>query len=251
VSTPDIIPALLLMVLSLALTSGAAIVLIRARWYRKQQNALPLPDASNYSDCLQQLPSHAFSHRPNTWIAVRSRSLHCVQAALGLSNPRPCTWIQGLTCELKLFIAPPIHGWVLITGSGVPDPSEDVDSCYKFLVDLSRKLGQVHFFHANAAVGHHAWVRVDAGRVLRAYAWAGETLWNQGPVTQPEIDLGIQCLDYFERPGNPDFSSGDGVSLNAEKVPQLAALWSIDPAAIDERTLDQAFGIAGEPSRLY
>ncbi|HLP76554.1 MAG TPA: hypothetical protein VK327_06485 [Candidatus Paceibacterota bacterium] len=169
-----------------------------------------------------------------------------------MSNPHPCTWIQGLTSEQKLFIAPPIDGWILITGCGLPDPADDVDVCFRFLLDLSRKLGHVYFFSANPVVGSHAWARAEAGRIVRAYAWAGQTLWNQGVKSQTEIDLGLKCFRYFEEAATPVlFEQSDTVSSNVEKVPQLAAQWSIDPAAIDERTLDQACGIAGEPSRLY
>jgi hypothetical protein len=36
-----------------------------------------------------------------------------------------------------------------------------------------------------------------------------------------------------------------------EKVPILAARWSLDPAKIDDRRLETECGLAGEPSRLY
>jgi hypothetical protein len=153
--------------------------------------------------------------------------------------------------EQKLFIAPPIHGWILVTGCGLPEPSDDVDACFRFLLDLSRKLGQVQFYSANSILGHHAWVRAEAGRIVRAYAWAGKTLWNQGAKTPAEIALSLKCFEYFETPEATLFEQPDLISINTEKVSQLAAQWSIDPAAIDERTLDHACGIAGEPPRLY
>ncbi len=250
VNNADLIPTLLLTLLSLSLASGSAIIL----WvmHSRRKHLAPAPSETVlHRDPLDSLTPHAFSHRPNTWVAVRNRSLQTVQSALGLSNPHPCTWIQGLMSEQKLFIAPPIHGWILITGSGLPDPADDVDICFRFLLDLSRKLGQVHFYSSNSVVGHHAWARAEAGRIVRAYAWAGRTLWNQGVKTQAEIDLGLKCFHYFEASEATFFGQSDLVAGNVEKVPQLAALWSIDPAAVDERTLDHARGIAGEPRRLY
>jgi hypothetical protein len=87
---------------------------------------------------------------------------------------------------------------------------------------------------------------------VRAYAWAGKTLWNQGIRTRAELDLGVRCFQYFESPDRTSsFGQSDIVMLNTEKVPSLAARWSIDPADIDERAFEHAFGIAGEPSRLY
>lgn len=197
------------------------------------------------------LPSHVvLQHRPASWIAVRSRSTQAVQAALGLSNPKPCTWLEGLARDQKLFISPPIQGWVLVAGSRVPDAGDDVDTTFRFLLELSRKLGHVQYFSANRILGHHAWARAEAGRVVRAYAWAGKTLWNQGVKTRAELELGLKCFQYLETPDRA-FGQSDVLATNTEKVPLLAARWSLDPAAVDERALEQARGIAGEPPRLY
>ena len=102
------------------------------------------------------------------------------------------------TNEKKLFISPPVDGWILVIGSALPDPAADVDACFRFVMELSRKLGHVQFFSANRVLSHHAWVQVEAGRVRRAYAWAGTTLWKQGLKTTAEADLGLKCFDYFE-----------------------------------------------------
>jgi len=159
--------------------------------------------------------------------------------------------MKGLAMEQKLFIGPPVNGWVLIVGSGLPDPGDDVDACFRFLLDLSRKLGQVQFFSANRILGHHAWARVEAGRVVRAYAWAGRTVWNQGIKTRAELELGLKCFHYFESPDRSLFGQSDVTFTNAEKVPLLAARWSFDPAAVDERVFERACGVAGEPPRFF
>jgi len=85
---------------------------------------------------------------------------------------------EGLSAaqERKLFISPAINGWVLVIGSHLPDPSDDIDHCFRFLSELSRKVGQVQFFSVNRAVNHHAWVQLQHGQVQRAYAWAGKTI---------------------------------------------------------------------------
>jgi hypothetical protein len=41
------------------------------------------------------------------------------------------------------------------------------------------------------------------------------------------------------------------MALNTEKVPLLAARWSLDPASIDERFLEREHGLAGEPRRRF
>jgi hypothetical protein len=251
VNTWDLIPALLLMLLSLSLVSGAVILFVIVHLRGKQFEAVKAADQIQHLDPSAPPGTHQFSQRPHIWLAIRSKHLEHVQAALGLSNPRPCSWTQGLTSEQKLFIAPPVHGWILVTGWGLPDPADDVDVCFRFLLDLSRKLGQVHYFNANPVVRHHAWVRAENGRIARAYAWAGQTLWNQGVKTQSEIDLELKCFHYFESPEPSLFGQPDLIPSNVDKVPALAAQWSIDPAAIDEQILDHVCGIAGESRRIY
>jgi hypothetical protein len=182
------------------------------------------------------------------WIAVKKNQVKTVQLALDLHNPVPCSWDEGTSrlADRKLFISPPVRGWILVIGQGLPDPSEDVDRCFHFITRLSRALGHVQFFNTHRALNHHAWVRAEGGRIRRAYAWAGETLWNQGPLTQAEHDLGLKCFDYGERPAVIDVSPNEPQPSNAEKVMQLAARWSLDPSTVEERMLHMGLGVAGE-----
>jgi hypothetical protein len=116
-------------------------------------------------------------------------------------------------------------------------------------LDLSRKLGQVQFFSVNRAVNHHAWVQAEQGVVQRAYAWAGKTLWNQGPLTRAEIELVFKCYGYGEGEERVDFGRPDPTALNTERLPLLAARWSVDPTSVDARMLKENQGIAGQLSR--
>lgn len=248
-NTGPLIPVLLLGLFLLAVLASCTVVLLALRWRRKQL-AASQPLSRDFKDLHASFVPHQLIKRPTIWLVVRSRNVHAVQTALGLNNAQPCTWLEGLTGEEKLFIAPPVKGWVLIVGSGLPDPADDVDACFRFLTGLSHKLGQVQFFVANRVLGDHAWVGIEAGRVVRGYAWAGKTLWNQGAATRTETDLGLKCFQYFESPDHV-FGLSDLVLSNVEKVAQLAARWSIDPGSVDETLFEHAYGIAGEPPRLY
>jgi hypothetical protein len=186
-----------------------------------------------------------FPHRPTCWLAVRGSSSERVQEALGLSHSTPCSWSEGMTGEHEFFISPRVNGWVIVTGIAIPTPVDDIDECYRFLISLSRKLGHVQFFYAEKFAHHHAWARLDDGCVTRAYAWTGETVWNQGAKTIPEAELELKCFAY----GDP---CPMGVAAwNTKKVTQLAARWNFDPAAVDERLLNHAVGIAGELPKIH
>jgi len=191
------------------------------------------------------------SRRPSSWLAIRSRDMVAVQIALGLRNAKPCSWAEGLVSARRLFIAPPVNGWTLVFGSGLPDPGEDVDATFRFLRELSRKLGHVQFFQAEPLSQHHAWVMAEFGRIVRAYAWAGATVWNQGVKTSTETALGVKCFGYGETPAADEWTVADFIVANVEKVPQIARRWSLDPAEIDLRTLSGAQGIAGQHPRRY
>lgn len=196
---------------------------------------------------LTRLLSAGFNEAPARWFAVRSQDLDAVQSALELHNPTPCSWGEGMAKldQFSLFIAPPFQGWILVVGQAVPDPAEDVDECFRFVARLSRALGSVQFFSLNRALNHHAWVRAEDGRIERAYAWAGETVWNQGPVTDAERKLKLHCFEYGSD-AESSLLQLEILQSNTDKVPALAARWSFDPGSIDVTAFRRRFGIAGD-----
>jgi hypothetical protein len=235
-------PVLLLLLFSTALSIGMGIVILVIRRAQHQQVNAKLNDSAPHVAAGDR---RSFFNRPSCWLAIKSPSVRAVQSALGLLNPKPCSWVEGLAADEKLFITPPVRGWVLVLGSGLPDPSEDVDACFRFVIELSRKLGHIQFFCTNRVLQHHAWVRAQRGKIVRAYAWAGRTLWQQGKLTSAEKDLGLKCFDYASTEPVP-FGQTDAISSNLEKIPMLAARWSLDPA--QARFFEADRGIAGEPS---
>lgn len=224
----------LLMLIPFGIVSGIGFFFIYCAWRRACQeresgaegtfHSFPIAGSMGFHSSIFEQPSR--------WLVVKTSDPATVQAALHLHHPTPCSWEDGLleAREDKLFISPSISGWVLVVGSGLPGPFEDVDDCFRFLSDLSRKLGQVQFFSASRVVNQHAWVLMESGRVFRAYAWAGETLWNQGPLTAAEKDLGLRCFEYGSEQNF--YAVKDVVAANSEKVGQLAARWSLDPVAL-------------------
>jgi hypothetical protein len=244
VNVADLIPLILLALFSAGLIIGGTVVFFVRRLMRTRKHVEIEPPPFFFYP-----PQPTIFARPDCWLAIKSGNTLAVQSALGLDHPTPCSWTDGLAGDKQLFISPPFRGWTLVFGSGLPDPADDVDASFRLIVGLSRKLGQVQFFSASRIVNHHAWARADKGRVQRAYAWAGKTIWLQGERTAAESDLGLECRDYGDS-GNDDWlSESNDLALNVEKVPLLASRWSLDPAAVSAQ-LEQC-GIAGEISRRY
>jgi hypothetical protein len=246
----DIIAALLILVLGMALGIGLICLMLVLHYMRtgrlSARQALSLGEIGT-----PERRYHTIFNAPTRWLAIRSGNPYVVQAALGLHKPTPCSWEEGVSAaqERKLFISPPINGWILVLGSKLPDPSDDVDACFRFLSALSRKVGQVQFFSANRVVNHHAWVHMQGGRVVRGYAWAGKTIWNQGAKTTAETELGLRCFEYAQAPEATAYLQRDPLGQNTDRVSMLARRWSIDPAAVDVRRLRESPGITGELSR--
>ena len=237
-SQADFIPLLFLALLGLALGIGFMVLggmLAVDRRNRLRQWPAIAP-AQNFF--LFQPPA---VRRPESWLAIRAVSPEAVRLALGLDRTEPCSWAEGLSGGHEFFISPRVHGWVIVTGQGLPCPTDDVDATFLFLQALSRQLGHVQYFYASRLLRHHAWARLDDGCVTRAYAWAGETVWNQGTVTLPEIEADVKLSGY----GEPTSTLLDA-EANFEKVPQLAARWSLDPAQVKLNSFHPATGIAGK-----
>lgn len=225
--------AWLLMLIPFGIVLGTGVFFIFCAWRRacqlRKQNSDGLFSNSSAGNLSFQSPVF---EQLNRWLVVKTSDPSAVQAALKLHHPTPCSWEEGLHVarDDKLFISPSIAGWVFVIGSGLPGPFEDVDDCFRFLTDLSRKLGHVQFFSVSRVVNHHAWVLLERGRIFRAYAWAGETLWNQGPVTAAEKELDLRCFDYGSEQNT--FAVKDELAANSERVAQLASRWSLDPATL-------------------
>jgi hypothetical protein len=233
-NSAETIPLMLLALNGLALGMGIIFLSLIYALHRRAYYLKPAAERS--PNPFSFFPP--FLQRPTTWLAIRSASPKIVQGALGLTRSTLASWPEGMVDGREFFISPQMHGWVIVTGPGLPNPSDDVDACFLFLVGLSRRLGHVQFFHANGILQHHAWARMDEGCVTRAYAWAGETVWDQGAKTMPEIELGLKCFAYGENP-----AGADNAGTNAKKVSLLAARWILDPAAINRRLVKHFTGI--------
>jgi hypothetical protein len=239
---PDIVPVSLLLLFGFAVS--VTFILIALVHGLARRNAIERGGALGFSGEETLDGIITYRPRPLLWLAIKSRNLEAVRAAFGLEHGHPCSLPDGLEGNQRLFIAAPINGWILVTGSGLPDPSDDPDVCFKLLSNLSRALGQVQFFSACRITFHHAWVRAESGSISRAYAWAGSTIWQQGNKSSAEKNLRMACFDYAE-PGKVLSSEEKNLAmLNVDKVPLLASRWSLDPAAIDEQLYQHSYGIA-------
>ncbi len=248
----DLTVVLLMLVFGVAIGVGLACLFIVLRTVRPrfEESLIPARIPARAHRPIPD-PPHPMPPLPARWLAIPGSNLAAVQHALGIDHVTPCSWADGLTVagQQRLFLTPPLQGWILVFGAALPDPAKDVDRCFLRLTALSRELGRVQFFSVDRGLQQHAWAMLDRGRVVRAYAWAGRTLWNQGALTPAERESELTCLDYG---AEDDSSIGLNVARmihNTERVAVLAGRWGISPAAVAARLSQDGLGIAGEISR--
>jgi hypothetical protein len=180
------------------------------------------------------------------WLAFRGASPEAVARALELHDAGSSTWAEGLKAAYqgRVFITPPIDGWVLAASTRFPDPGDKKhpDSATPALVRLSRALGEVQYFATYDVLDLHAWARFVNGAPVRKLAFLGaDTLavWDEGPLTPEERKLGL--LYTAKTMDKPPFPSEANVFA-------IAGAWSLDPTTLQTRNLPPSLGVIGSPA---
>src|SRR5262249_49007243 len=127
------------------------------------------------------------------WFAVCSSDTEAVVRAFGLREPTPSTWAAGIGAayEDKVFVTPPIHGWLLLAAWAWLrhldyQPGRIIGPALR---TLSKQLGRVQLFVTYRVPEFHLWAEACSSRLLRGYCYIGEigeTVWSQGRPTAAE-----------------------------------------------------------------
>ena len=241
-SPGDILPLVLLLLIT-TMISGIVCMFSVLYYLRNRRSAgfaeSDRSSSSYYSPSDKLVPGFVFD-RPRCWLAIRSRNMGFVQEALGLENANACSWMEGLSeaaSDNRFFVSPPIRGWILVFGSHLPRPSDDIDHCFCFLTTLSQALGEVQFFCGDSVTDEHGWARLVNGKVVRGYAWFRETLWNQGCFSDAERKAGVKTYDYGDAPDPLGARGQEHFWGNTERLYPLAGHWSVDPSQVSQADL--------------
>lgn len=187
------------------------------------------------------------------WVALETTDAPAVATALGLQRRHPVTWKEGVAAASRsdVFVTPPVGDWTLAVGRCL-FPPEHVEAFAKpLLKELSRRFQDAQYFCTHRESDLHVWARARKGRFLRGYGWLGQrksVIWNEGPQTKQEFDLGFRFTDGPTTP--PVVKRADDPAAADEScVLQLAALWSVDPSSLDDYSSAPGEGIVGEIPR--
>jgi hypothetical protein len=181
------------------------------------------------------------------WLALDTTDTAGVATALGLRDPRSATWADGINAahQNSLFVTPPLADWTLVVGNPLLPPQRLREFVKPLLERLSREFGDAQYFCTNQNLEFHVWARARKGRLVRGYGWFGQkslTLWDEGPETMEERDLGFTVADQL---GIRAQQPGESIGASPEEscVMQLAYLWSIDPTTLDAQFKEPVMGL--------
>jgi hypothetical protein len=187
------------------------------------------------------------------WVAVEATDTMAVAVALGLQRQRQAFWGEGTAAAYnsRVFVTPPLGDWTLAASTALIPPEGVEAFVTPLLEELSRHFREAQYFCTHKRTGVHVWARARKGKVLRGYAWHGgrsSVIWNTGPQTKHEFDLGFRFTDGPTTPPTVK-RADDPITADENCVMQLASLWSVDPSNLDEHFWEPVDGIVGEIPR--
>lgn len=191
------------------------------------------------------------------WLAIKTRNTMDVVEALNLADTRPANWNAGIgaiydaeTSDCYVFVSPSVKGWTFVAGLPLPLPAGPsfVEKLSPLVASLARKYPEVHYFAALPIIDFFAWMRVDKGRVVRAFA-IGEagTVWNRGKLTVDEKALGLSLFEVRGIEGQEGDVGGAILLHPTERhVLRLAGRWGISPLDLGKYAAQSGIGIVGQ-----
>ncbi|MEU6230048.1 hypothetical protein [Streptomyces sp. NPDC047042] len=176
-----------------------------------------------------------------SWLAVPGGDNEQVADALGLLERVTMDWEAGTEAAYRrgVFVATPVDGWTLAHGrvhltAGVVDYGP---SLLSWLRSLGHQLGDLQFFHTDRISEYHAWARVEAGEVVRAYCYDGGVPLRLGEPTEIERQLGVGIRGMEEGRSSWDEAEWDDwyAAMPVERhVMAIARNWGICPPEIPD-----------------
>ncbi len=188
------------------------------------------------------------------WFAIKSVHIEELIKTLNLTNIRPCNWNIGRekAYENAVFITPPINGWTLAFGRGLPygDSKEGIEFVKSILQKLSKEYGEAQFFCTHRVTEYHCWIKAIDGNTERVYSYlgeAGENILIEGEATDFEKNLHLVNTFSVEAKEKNYFEREDINLPDEEIIMKVAENWSIDPSTIESRNdIMPALGLLGE-----
>ncbi len=214
---------------------------------------LPKPKPEVVLDPTPDTPQ-SFGYK-STWISIKADDPQKVAEILKLQDIKPANWETGLESanvnyESQVFITPPVYGWIHIIGA-LPDFYWDhTKELLSLLEELGKTYDPVLFFATHRVSDYHAWARVDAGKVTRAFGFCDEIFCDHGEMTADELELNVDDIlyDLDDEEEYEDGETEDRIEKNyvdEDTVIQMAESWAVNPTELEDADAAPGVGLVG------
>jgi len=129
-----------------------------------------------------------------TWMAVRCRQPEEVAAILDIQAGEQMPWKEGIeearASRYCVFVSPAVQDWTFVVGSR-PETyfrSNSLLSLRTSTAIMSERFGDAQGFVTQRGCEYHNWVRAEAGKIIRSFAYGhlDGLLDDWGPLTEAE-----------------------------------------------------------------
>jgi hypothetical protein len=188
---------------------------------------------------------YPFSLYDISWLAVKTSEAEGIIDVLGLSDPEPVTWRQGISAVCgdywdsdapldavlsRVYITPVVEGWRLAIGGWVGEGGwvseggvRGFDGVAEYCRTLSKRYGEAHAFTSQGRMGWYSWVLARDGDVYRRYFLNTKREIDEGSPTPAE--------------------QSDAGSSGENSVMAIAGECSVDPRAFSRDTPFESEGL--------
>lgn len=186
------------------------------------------------------------------WLAVPANDVEAVVSALkdaddrfGRADAVRCNWRSAMDRILanfhnpEVFVAPPVHGWVLLL-NWRPDDDGDLETYRAVLEGLSEVFGEAYAFGSHRVVSLTMYGVARDGQLLRSVVQAdGESFIDHGEKLEAEkarnLLTMLEAHELLEDAADQGEEDDIWQRIPGEQtVLDLAAEWSIDPSTLDD-----------------
>ncbi len=191
------------------------------------------------------------------WLAIRTSDTDAVVETLDLAVPAKANWNSGIGTvyddkfgEKRVFVSPPVDGWMFVVGLALPHPMSPafVDKWTPMMTALATRFGDAQYYFTYPLIDFYGWAIYANGKRVRAFAIsdAGIVL-SQGKPTREEKALGLKLFELRgvkERKGD---AGGEIILYPTEDhVMRLASKWSLDPTTLGPSSGPESVGLVAE-----
>ena len=181
------------------------------------------------------------------WAAVKTEDTEQLLTVLNLKKMEKTDWVEGTIKAYNgyVFVLPPVRGWTLISGWGLPAPDHEqgVERTKKFLNHLSHIFFEAQLFCAIRNVDAAVWIRSINGKTERLYSIGDGNAFIEGVPTEVEKQWDLLSTDNLKNGNAETYEKKIWPDVN--HVLEVAENWSINPMKLEEEKEIGTFGYTG------